>query len=139
MDYRRFDDTIVVRLDKGEEICRTLLAIAKKEQIGAAIVSGIGAVSDFAVGLFDPEKKQFGENHFTGYYEVTALGGNLSTKDGEPYLHLHMSCADAQGHMVGGHLAQATISLTGEIFIQVLHGSVGRAFDAEVGLNIFAF
>ena len=139
MDYRRYGDTVVVRLDKGEEICRTLLAIAEKEQIGAASVSGIGAVSDFVVGLFDPEKKQFGENHFTGYYEVTALGGNLSTKEGKPYLHLHMSCADARGHVVGGHLAQATISLTGEIFMQVLNGSVGRAFDTEVGLNTFAF
>ena len=139
MDYRRYDDRIVVRLDKGEEICDQLLIIAEKERIGAASVSGIGAVSDFVVGLFDPEKKQFGENHFAGYYEVTALNGNLSTKNGEPYLHLHMSCADAQGHVVGGHLAKATISLTGEIFIQILNGSVDRTFDAEVGLNTFAF
>lgn len=139
MDYRKFGDTVVVRLDKGEEICRSLLQIAQNEKITAASVSGIGAVSDFVVGLFDPEKKQFGENHFTGYYEVTAVTGNLTTKDGAPYLHLHMSCADAQGHVVGGHLAQATISLTGEIFIQVINGNVGRAFDEKVGLNTFAF
>lgn len=139
MDYRRYDDMISVRLDKGEEICEQLLAVAQKEQIVGASVSGIGAVSDFVVGLFDPEKKQFGENHFTGYYEVTALGGNLSIKDGKPYLHLHMSCADAQGRVVGGHLAKATISLTGEIFIQVQNGGIGRRFDAEVGLNTFAF
>ena len=139
MDYRRFEDTIVVRLDKGEEICRQLLEIAKKEQIPAAAVSGIGAVNDFVVGLFDPEKKQFGENHFTGYYEVTAITGNLSTKAGAPYLHLHMSCADAQGHMVGGHLSCGTISLTGEITLQVLNGSVERSFDAGIGLNTFDF
>ena len=139
MDYRRYDDMISVRLDKGEEICEQLLAVAQKEQIVGASVSGIGAVSDFVVGLFDPEKKQFGENHFIGYYEVTALNGNLSIKDGKPYLHLHMSCADAQGNVVGGHLAKATISLTGEIFIQILNGSVGRTFDGEIGLNTFAF
>ena len=139
MEYRRFDDHIAVRLDKGEEICARLLEIAEKEKIGAAAISGIGAVSDFAVGLYDPEKKQFGENHFTGYYEVTAITGNLTTKDGVPYLHLHMSCADAQGHMVGGHLARATISLTGELFLQVLPGAVGRSFDEETGLNVFAF
>ena len=139
MDYRRFDDTIVVRLDKGEEICHQILAVAQKEQITAASVSGIGAVSDLVVGLFDPKKKQFGENHFTDYYEVTALNGNLSVKDGAPYLHLHMSCADARGHMFGGHLTRATISLTGEIFIRVLNGSIGRTFDEETGLNTFAF
>ena len=139
MDYRRFGDTIVVRLDQGEEICRQLLMIAKKENITAAAVSGIGATDDFAVGLFDPEKKQFGENHFTGYYEITAITGNLSTKDGEPYLHLHMSCADAQGKMVGGHLAYATISLTGEIFLQLCNGTVERRRDEALGLNCFAF
>ena len=139
MDYRRFDHTIAVRLDKGEEICGQLLEIAKKEKIGAAAVSGIGAVSDMTVGLFDPEKKRFCENRFFGYYEVTAITGNLSTMNGEPYLHLHMSCADARGHTVGGHLAQATISLTGEIFLQVLDGSIDRRFDAEIGLNTFVF
>lgn len=139
MDFRRYGDTIVVRLDKGEEICQSLLTIAEREQIGAAVVSGIGAVSDLVVGLFDPEKKQFGENHFVGYYEVTALDGNLSQKDGKPYLHLHMSCADAGGHMIGGHLARATISLTGEIFIRVLDGSMSRRFDEKLGLNTVAF
>ena len=139
MEYRRFDDHIAVRLDKGEEICARLLEIAEKEQIGAAAISGIGAVSDFVVGLYDPEKKRFGENHFTGYYEVTAITGSLTTKDGAPYLHLHMSCADARGRVFGGHLARATISLTGEIFIRVLNGSIGRAFDEETGLNTFAF
>lgn len=139
MDYRRYGDTVIVRLDKDEEICRELLAVAEKEQIRTASVSGIGAVSAFTVGLFDPEKKQFGENRFTGYYEVTALNGNLSTRNGEPYLHLHMSCADAEGHLVGGHLARATISLTAEIFLHEADGCVERSFDAETGLNTFAF
>ena len=139
MEYRIFEDTVVVRLDKGEEICQQLLLLAEKEQIAVADISGIGAVDDLVVGLYDPDKRCFLENHLTGYHEVTNLCGNLTTMNGKPYLHLHMTCADAEGHTVGGHLAQARISLTGEIFLHLCCGKVERTRDEQLGLNVFSF
>ena len=43
MDYRKFGDTYAVRLAPGEEVCESLLALCKKEKLGAGTVSGIGA------------------------------------------------------------------------------------------------
>ena len=44
MEYKKFETAYVVRLDPGDEICESLLAIAKQENIALASISGIGAV-----------------------------------------------------------------------------------------------
>ena len=137
MEYRRFGDTIIARMDKGEEIIEQVRRIAEAEKIGLASIEALGALNDFNVGLFDVTEKKFHGNHFHGAYEIVSLTGTINTKDGEFYTHLHMSAADADAHVFGGHLVDATISATCEMVIRVLDGKVDRYFDEEVGLNLF--
>ena len=44
MEYRRFDNTIVARIDRGEEVLEQVAAIAQAEQIKLASVQALGAV-----------------------------------------------------------------------------------------------
>ena len=53
MDYRRFGDTVIVRMDPTEEIIQQLRLVAEKEGIRLAAVEALGAVDDFTVGVFD--------------------------------------------------------------------------------------
>ena len=57
MEYRKFGNTIVARIDKDEEIVEQVKAIAEKENITLASVQALGAVDRFTVGVFDPVKK----------------------------------------------------------------------------------
>ena len=50
MDYRRFNNTIVARIDKGEEILEKVKEIALKENIKLANLNALGATNDFTVG-----------------------------------------------------------------------------------------
>lgn len=139
MEYRRFGDTLVIRIDKGEEIIQSLRLAAEKEQVRLATVEALGAVDDFTVGVFDTVEKQYHANHFSGAFEIVSLTGTVTTQDGKFYAHLHMSAGDREGKVFGGHLNSATVSATCEMVVRVLDGEVERQFDEKVGLNLFRF
>lgn len=139
MEYRVFDDTVVLRLDKGDKIAESLLSVAKYEGITLASVSGIGAVDEMEVGVFDLERSTYDRYMYHGNHEINALAGNLTTKDGEAYLHLHITATGAGGMVVGGHLFDANVSLTAEIFLHVVDGALDRKFDSVLGINRIVF
>ena len=139
MEYRRFADTCLVRLDLGEEIVEQLTKLAETEHIALAEVHGLGAVNDITVGVFSLTEKKFCPNRFQGTLEIVSLTGTITEMDGKPYLHLHLSAGDPEGHVFGGHLNRAVISATGELTVRVLEGHVGRKFSPEIGLNLFDF
>lgn len=139
MDYRRFGKTIVMRIDRGEEILTQLKAMALEENIKLASVRALGATNDFTVGVFKTAEKKYYANHFTGDFEIVSLTGTISTMNGEYYAHLHMSAGDEQGRVFGGHLNEAVISATCEMVVEVIDGQVERIRDEDVGLNLFHF
>lgn len=139
MDYRRFNNTIVARIDKGEEILEKVKEIALKEDIKLANLNALGATNDFTVGVLNVENKQYVSNNFHGNYEIVSLTGTINTKDGEFYTHLHMSAGNDKGEVFGGHLNRAVVSVTCEMVINIIDGTVDRYFDEEIGLNLFKF
>ena len=139
MEYRVFEDAILVRLDKGDEIVKSLLEVAKREGVTLASVSGIGATDDFEVGVFDLERSDYEHFRFGGNHEIVSLVGNVTEKDGAPYLHLHITCAGEGGKIVGGHLMEGRISLTAEIFLHKASGRAERLRDEALGINQIRF
>lgn len=139
MEYRRFENTLVVRLDRGEEILTQVKELALKEQIRLASVTAIGATDDFTVGVYSIPEKKYYPNHFEGTYEIVSLIGTINTMDGAFYAHLHMSAGDREGRVFGGHLTKAVISATCEMIVTVIDGTVDRARDEETGINLFKF
>ena len=139
MDYRRFGDTVIARLDKGEEIHEQLRLIALKEDIKLASVSGLGAVDDVTLGVFVVSEKRYHADRFTGYMEIVSLTGTVNTMDGEYYAHLHMGVSEVGGRMFGGHLTEARVSVTCELVIRIIDGSVDRKHHPDPGVNLLEF
>ncbi len=140
MEYRKFSQGYVLRLDPGEEIVASLTRLVEQEQVQLGSVTAIGAANDVTIGIFSTQEKQYHARRCQGDYEISALVGNVTRKEGEPYLHLHITIGNpVTGEVHAGHLTSATISATLELFLQVWDGQVGREFSDQVGLNLFRF
>jgi predicted DNA-binding protein with PD1-like motif len=139
MKYKRFKDTILAKIDKGEEIIEKLMEICEKEKVKLANVNALGAVGDFTIGLFNTSEKKYYSTNYTGDYEIVSLTGSISTMDGKLYNHIHMSAGDKENKVVGGHLNRAVVSATCEMFIHIIDGQVDRKFSEEIGLNLLNF
>ena len=139
MEYKRFNNTIIARIDRKEEILEKIKEIALKENIKLANINALGATDEFQVGVYNVDEKQYHSNDFKGAYEIVSLTGSINTMNNEFYSHLHMSCGDELGNVVGGHLNKAIVSATCEMFIYIIDGEVDRFKDDITGLNLFKF
>lgn len=136
MKYQRFEQTIIVRMDKGEDIVEQVKNVALKEKIKLANISALGAINEFTVGVFKTKEKKYYANEFKGDFEIVSLTGTINTMNDEYYSHMHLSAGNDQGQVFGGHLNKAIVSATCEMVIQIINGEVDRYFDEEVGLNL---
>lgn len=139
MEYRKFDNQIVVRIDKWEEIIEKIKEVALKENIKLASINALGATNNFVVGVYKVDEKKYYSNEFKGNFEIVSLTGTINTMNGEFYTHIHMSAGNDKGEVFGGHLNKAIVSATCEMVINIIDGSVDRYFDEEIGLNLFKF
>jgi len=139
MEYRRFGNQWVVRIDRGEEIVAELKRFCERNEIKLATLSGIGASNRIQIGLFKTDTKEYLATELRGDHEITSLTGNVSRMAGNVYLHLHATVANANYRTFGGHLSAAVVSGTCEIVITEIPGEMDRQFDPDVGLNLYTF
>ena len=59
MEYRKFPQGYVMRLDPGEEVVEQLTALVEKENVQLGSVSAIGAAGDVSIGIFKTREKQY--------------------------------------------------------------------------------
>lgn len=139
MEYRKFDNHYILRLEKNEEIITKIKELCLKENITLGSITGLGASNLIEIGLFNVDTKEYKTKTYTGMFEITSLVGNISRKENEPYLHLHINFSDETNITKGGHLVKSIISATGEIVITKLEGEVQRELNPDIGLHLFKF
>ena len=139
MDYRKFGDTYLVRMDRGEEILETLAALCEKENIRLAAVDALGAVDHAVVGVYDVSTQVYTKKEFNEPMEITNLCGTVTRKEGQVYLHLHVTLCGVDMIARGGHANELRVSATCEMAMRILPGEVGREKDGVTGLNLFKF
>ncbi len=139
MEYKQMGNNYVMRVDPGEEILEKIGILCKKENIRVGSAVGLGASNRAVVGLFDTVNKVYKKKELTGPMEITSLVGNISTKDGETYLHFHVNLCDEEMRIQGGHMNACYVSATAEITVTKSEGTVERRMDEEIGLNLYRF
>ena len=139
MEYKKFGDTYLVRMDLDEEIMGSLKTLCQRENIHLAHVEALGAGNHAVIGVYDLKEQAYHQEELNGFMEITGLTGNVTRKDGEVYLHLHGTLADQSNTVHGGHVIELWVGATCEMFVTVLDGKVNRARDEKLGINLISF
>ena len=126
------------RLPFNKDLISSIEGFCKEKGVETAIFSVIGAVSTATLGYFDQKQKVYVSSKIEAHLEIASCSGNVSLKDGAPFVHAHIVLTDEQGVAIGGHLFSETIVFAGEFFIQELSGKpFERKYDPQTGLMLW--
>jgi len=128
---------IVGKLEPDEDIIDAITDLVKTQNITSGFINIIGALKKITIGFFDLESMQYNFKTFDEDVELISCKGNISYKEGEPIIHLHVAIGREDFSMIGGHLSQPSIvSVTGEVYIFEIAEKVKRAIDPKFGLTL---
>lgn len=137
MIAKNSNEKFVLVLEKGEKLLETITQFAKEKELRGAFISGIGALEDVELGYYNLHTKEYQRKMFNhGDYELLAVNGNLSLKNGQPYVHAHCSIAGEDFKVYGGHLFEATVAVTAEIFCAPFGNMPVREPNDQIGLDL---
>ena len=137
MKYKVEGNKVLVSLEKGDEIFDSIHTVINETEIKFGWINGIGAVEDITLGSYSAEIKDYIKKEFKGEFELTSLVGNISTKNGNPFIHIHVNVSDQECNAYGGHLFSGTITATGELIIFLSDSVVNRKESSDIGLYLW--
>ena len=133
--FTQNNDRLLV-LEKGEELISVLTQYAKDQNLPGGWVTIIGGSQTLTIGFRDPVQKQYIWKEYNEPLEIIGLQGNLAYVDDEPFWHIHGTFSRADYSVIGGHVKECQIGLTGEVYLQPNDTKLTRVLDTTTGLNL---
>ena len=134
MQYQKVEKDYFIHIEKNEKVMNTLTQFCNDNGIQNAKISGIGAVRNTELGAFDTVAKEYIRKPFDGIWELISFEGNVTLRDGKPFVHAHVVLSDHDMDTKGGHLFETTVAAVGEFFLREFDGNAFRELNEDVGL-----
>lgn len=123
-------------LKAGARVPDDIISIARREKMATARVEAIGGVDKLRLAFFNHDAKKYEEHDFDEFLEVTSMLGNITTKDGKPFLHAHGNFGRRDQTVIGGHIMSAEVFPILEVVMTPIRNRALRKFDDALGLNV---
>jgi predicted DNA-binding protein with PD1-like motif len=94
---------LVERFNTGDDVLDRLNSLVRQQHVFAGSFTGLGAVERATVGYFIGDGN-YSQISLEGPLEVVSCVGNVSSKEGAPFVHAHITFSDKEGKAYGGHL-----------------------------------
>jgi hypothetical protein len=129
----------MIRLEQGEDLYEAMTKAARDLGVEAGTLQAIGALTHLKFGYFHQDRKEYEEHDFPGDWEIASCLGNLSIRDGDPFVHAHIVATGPDGRAVGGHLVPGSTVFLAEVYVRALGGQAPvRKVDETLGLAVWS-
>lgn len=131
-------DTILFRLSRGGDLLDEIAARAEGLGMRRGTVQVIGALERASLGYYDQARQEYEPHEVEEPVELLAGLGNVSLKDGEVFVHLHLTLSRRDGSCLGGHANPGCVVFAGECALREVEGpDLVREHDPETGLFLW--
>jgi|TARA_B100001964_G_scaffold14035_1_gene14615 predicted DNA-binding protein with PD1-like motif len=137
MEVKQSGQDFLAYIQKDEPVMKNLTSICKKNDIFNGQISGIGAVNCIEIGAYDLSSKKYLRKIYKEIHELVSFQGNVTLKDGNPFIHAHITLADHDLVTRGGHLFEMKVAVVGEFIIRKVDSNVYREFNDDIGLPVW--
>ncbi|XMB66664.1 DNA-binding protein [Mycoplasmatota bacterium zrk1] len=124
------------RLEHGEE-AMTMLTKIGEEHNSLCKLSAIGACTDLELGFLNGTEYEWKE--FNDEYEIISFEGSISFTGEEVTPHVHVTIADRDFNVFGGHLKKLIAYPMIELFVEVFDEKVQREYDKDSKMKLMKF
>jgi predicted DNA-binding protein with PD1-like motif len=127
-----------VHLDRGDDLLERLNAAAAELRLDAATLQIVGAVERLAVAYYRQDTHVYERHEYDAPHEISGGVGNVSLKDGKPFVHIHVTGSGSDGTAVAGHLVNGTRVFLIEAYFRRLDGPAPvRQLEEDLGLPVW--
>lgn len=127
------------KLGVGCDLLEGLTNVCVERNVTLGRVGAIGAVQSARISFYNQESLTYQYSSVNCPLEIAHLIGNVSLKDGKPFVHAHATMFDEQGRSYGGHVAPGTVVFACEFILESFDGPrFERKPDKETGLSLWS-
>jgi predicted DNA-binding protein with PD1-like motif len=123
-------------LAKGDEVMSGLTDFARQNKVTSASFTAIGAFSHATVAWFDDGRKEFKLIPIEQQVELVSMIGDIALVNDQPSVHTHVAVASSDGTVRGGHVINAFVFPTLELFMTVYPTPLHKESDKATGLKL---
>jgi uncharacterized protein len=123
-------------LAKGDEVMSGLTDFARQNKVTSASFTAIGAFSHATVAWFDDSRKEFRLIPIEQQVELVSMIGDIALVNDQPAVHTHVAVASSDGTVRGGHVINAFVFPTLELFMTVYSTPLRKESDEATGLKL---
>jgi uncharacterized protein len=127
----------IIVFANGDEVMSGLTDWVRGEKIAGAHLSALGAFSSAKFAWFDKDKCAYRDIPVNEQVECVSLTGDVGLVNGHPALHVHGCVAREDGAVRGGHLLEATVFPTLELFLTESQVPLAKKLDLSTNLELF--
>ena len=127
------------KLNYGSDLLQELTDVCVDRNVKLGRIEAIGAVQKARIAFYNQKDQTFQFFTLDFPMEIAHLIGNVSLKNGEPFVHAHVTLVDEKGKSYGGHLEPGTVVFACEFVLEVFDGPrFDRNPDEETGLSLWS-
>ncbi|MFH1663743.1 MAG: PPC domain-containing DNA-binding protein [archaeon] len=134
MRHKKTSSGFVLRFFSGESVLEEFIAFLEEKKVFSGFFYGIGALNKAELAHFSLEEKKYLSKTFEEDLEVLSFSGNISLKQGKPFVHSHIVLGKKDFSVIGGHFVSGTVGATLEVFLQVFPEKIERKKDSKTEL-----